>query len=117
MARIQIIAIIASLVFLAYIAYLIVKGRLREEYAIVWVICTAVLVVFSFWRQGLEKISKLFGVYEAPNLVFTAAILAILIYLLHLSVVNSKLQENNKKLAQQLSLLQEKLERLEALQK
>jgi len=112
MARIQIIAIIISLLFLAYISYLIIKGKLREEYAITWIVCTAVLILFSFWRNGLEVMSHLFGVYEAPNLVFTGSILAILIYLLHLSIVNSKLHAANKKLAQELALIKQRLDTL-----
>jgi hypothetical protein len=114
MARIQVIAIVMSILFLIYISYLILKGKLREEYAIVWIVCTVVLLLFSFWRNGLEVVSKLFGVYEAPNLVFTGAILAILVYLLHLSIVSSKLMQNNKKLAQELALIKEKLERIES---
>ena len=112
MARIQIIAILISLLFLAYISYLIIKGKLREEYAITWIVCTAILIAFSFWRNGLEVMSHLFGVYEAPNLVFTGSIFAILIYLLHLSVVNSKLQTSNKKLTQEIALLKQRLNEL-----
>jgi hypothetical protein len=109
MDRIQIIAILASLAFLAFIARLIVRGRLREEYAIIWIVCSLLLIVFSFWRKGLDVISGLVGVYDPPNLVFTGAIFAILVYLLHLSVVVSKLQEQNKTLAQDIALLKEKL--------
>lgn len=112
MARIQIITIIVSLLFLLYVARLIIKGKLREEYAIVWCVCTLILVVFSFWRDGLAVMSKLFGVYEPPNLVFTAAIFAILIYLLHLSVVASKLHKQNKQLAQEMALLKQEFEAL-----
>lgn len=109
MARIQIITIITSLLFLLYIARLIIKGRLREEYSIVWCICTLLLVVFSFWRNGLAVMSKLFGVFEPPNLVFTACIFAILIYLLHLSVVASKLHKQNQQLAQDIALLKQEI--------
>ncbi len=112
MARIQIIAISISALFLLYISYLIIKGRLREEYAITWIACTIILIVFSFWRNGLEIMSHLFGVYEAPNLVFTGAIFAILIYLLHLSVVNSRLHSDNKKLAQEIALLKERINKI-----
>lgn len=108
MGRIQIIAIISSLLFLFYIARLIVKGKLREEYAIMWIICTMVLVLFSFWRDGLVTISNLLGVYAPPNTVFIGAIVAILIYLLHLSIVVSKLQEQNKTLAQDIAMLKQK---------
>jgi hypothetical protein len=110
MVKIQIIAIAVSLLFLLYIIRLILKGKLREEYSIIWISCTLVLIVFSFWREGLEVIAGLLGVYEAPNLVFTGAIFAVFIYLLHLSVVVSKLHKQNKQLAQELALLKEKME-------
>ena len=109
MARIQIITITVSILFLLYISRLIIKGKLREEYSIVWGVCTVILLVFSFWRKGLDVMSKLFGVFEPPNLVFTACIFAILIYLLHLSVVASKLHKQNKQMAQDIALIKEKL--------
>lgn len=114
MARIQIIVIIINLLFLGYIAKLIIKGKLREEYAIVWIVCTLLLIVFSFWRKGLDVMAKMFGVYEPPNLVFTALIFIILIYLLHLSVVASKLHSQNKKIAQEVALLREELKALKS---
>ena len=109
MFRIQVIAIATSILFLLYIVRLIVKGKLREEYSIVWIICTVVLILFSFWRVGLAVVSDLVGVYSPPNLVFIAAIFAVFIYLLHLSVVISKLQAQNKQLAQDVALLKEKM--------
>lgn len=113
MARIQIITIITSLLFLLYIGRLIIKGRLREEYSIVWVACTLILLGFSFWRNGLAVMSKLFGVYEPPNLIFTACIFAILVYLLHLSVVASKLHKQNKQMAQEMALLKQEIKAMQ----
>ena len=110
MARIQIITIFVNFLFLLYIARLIVKGKLREEYAIVWCVATVVLLLFSFWAKGLAILSKLFGVYEPANLLFTGFIFIILIYLLHLSVVNSKLQRNMTRLTQELALMKQQLE-------
>jgi len=110
MEKIQIIAIAISILFLLYIVRLIIKGKLREEYSIVWIVCTIVLVLFSFWRKGLDVVSALIGIYSPPNLVFTAAIFVIFIYLLHLSVVVSKLQSQNKQLAQDIALLKEKID-------
>jgi len=107
--KIQIISITLSLAFLFYIGRLIIKGKLREEYSFVWVFGALMLILFSIWRDGLGVMAKLLGVFDAPNLVFMAAIFAILIYLLHLSVVVSKLQTNNKELAQKLALLDNKL--------
>lgn len=112
MERIQIITIVINLFFLISIARLIVKGKLREEYAIVWLVCTVLLGIFAIWRDGLEVIARLFGVYEAPNLVFTGFIFIILIYLLHISIVNSKLQKNLTKLTQEIALLKQNNEQL-----
>ncbi len=110
--RIQIISIIVSLAFLFYISRLIVKGKLREEYAIFWVVSTILLIGFSFWREGLDIIAELVGVSLAPNLVFTSAIFGILIYLLHLSIVVSQLHDKNKILSQEMALMKEKLNKL-----
>lgn len=110
MERIQILAIVASFVFLCSVLVQIKKGKLREEYAIVWVLSTGVLVVLSFWRSGLDRLGELAGVYEPLNLIFTGAIFTILIYLLHLSVAVSRIQLQNKTLAQELVLLRQKLE-------
>lgn len=111
MERIQIIAIVTSILFLLYIGRLIVKGKLREEYAIFWIVCTLLLIIFSFWTEGFELLAKYLGVHEAPNLIFTGAIFAIFIYLLHLSVVVSGLHRQNKTLAQENALLKQKMEK------
>ena len=109
MEIVQIIAIVASILFILFIARLILRGKLREEYAIIWIVCSILLIVFSFWRSGLDVVSNFIGIKAPPNLVFTGAIFAVLVYLLHLSVVVSKLQEQNKKLAQEIALMNEKL--------
>ena len=113
MTRIQIITIAINFILIAYIARLIAKGKLREEYAIVWCVCTIILVVFSFWTKGLELMSKVFGVFDPPNLVFTAFIFIILIYLLHLSVVSSKSHHSITRLTQEIALMKEKMKREE----
>ena len=114
--RIQVIAIAVSLLFLSYVLWQIKKGRLREEYAFIWILSTIALILFSFWRNGLEVIARTFGVHDPPNLVFAGAIFAILVYLLHLSLAVSKLQMQNKTLAQELALLKEKLQKMNAKQ-
>ena len=111
MLRIQIITIIANILFILYIARLIVKGKLREASDLVWLLCTDFLVVFSFWTDGLELLRRLTGVVVAANLVFTGFIFAILVYLLHLSVVASKLYNDNKKLGQEIALLKEEFKK------
>jgi hypothetical protein len=110
--KIQIIAIIGSLLFLFFISRLIINGKLREEYSIIWICCTIVLIVFAIWRNGIELIANLLGVYYAPALLFLFAIFAIIFFLVHLSVTNSKQQKQIKNLAQEIAILKQNTEKL-----
>ncbi len=110
MSRIQIVIIIINLLFLIYTSRLIIKGKLREEYALIWWVCTGVLLLFSIWTEGLDHLSRLFQVAVPANLVFAGLTFVILIYLLHLSLVNSKLQQNVTRLTQELALMKERME-------
>src|SRR3954462_2789534 len=101
MERIQYVPIIASLSFLGSVLFQIKKGKLREEYAFVWILSTFVLIVLSILRTALDLLAHLFGVYEPLNLIFTGAIFAVLVYLLHLSMTISRLQLQNRTLAQE----------------
>lgn len=112
MARIQLISILTSLLFLVYISRLVIKNRLREEYSIVWLISTIILVFFSFYEDGLYKLAALFGIAIPANLVFAGSIFIILIYLLHLSVATSRLQRQNKQMAQDIALMNKKINEL-----
>ena len=107
--RIQILSIIGSVSFLMLIGRLILKGKLREEYAVIWVVCTVVLLVLSFWRAGLERVAAFFGVYYAPSLIFLGALFGVIVFLVHLSVVATKLEHQNRMLAQELALIRNEL--------
>jgi len=109
---IQLISLLGATLFMIMIFRLIVQGRLREEYSIVWIFCTVILIFFSIWRKGLEKISLLLGVYYPPSLIFLAAIFAIIVFLVHLSVVNSKLQNQIKDLSQEMAYLKKEVQTL-----
>lgn len=108
---IQIISIAVAAVFMFIIFRLIVKGKLREEYSIIWIICTVFFMVFSLWRDGLDLIARLLGVFYPPALLFMGAIFAIILFLVHLSVVSSRQQKQIKELTQELALLKERNER------
>lgn len=107
---IQLISLVGATIFMVMIFRLIIQGRLREEYSIIWILCTIILIVFSIWRRGLDQISLWLGVYYPPSLIFLAAIFAIIIFLVHLSVVNSKLQSQIKTLTQEMAYLKQQQE-------
>lgn len=107
--KIQLLSILGSAIFMIIIFQLVIKGKMREEYSILWILCTILLLVFSFWRDGLDMIAGALGVYYAPSLVFLVGLFVIIIFLVHLSVVNSNQHLQIKNLAQTLALLEKKL--------
>lgn len=107
--RLNLVVIVVSVGFLLYVIRLIMKRRLREEYAIIWFSSTFALSILSFWGNLLDIIAHALGIQYAPALLFIGALFTILIYLLHLSIKVSKLQEQAKNLTQEIALLKEKL--------
>ncbi len=108
--RVSIAAAIASLLLLLVVFELIRSRRLRERYALLWLLTGVVLLVLSVWRGGLNTIAGWFGVTGYPPAVlFAVATLFILAVLLHYSTVISKLADQNVILAQRLALLEQRL--------
>ena len=108
--RISIAAAIASLLLLLVVFELIRSRRLRERYALLWLLTGAVLLVLAAWREGLNTIAGWFGVATYPPAVlFAIATLFILLVLLHYSTVISRLADQNTLLAQRLALLEAEL--------
>ena len=100
----------ASLALLAVVFELIRSRRLRERYALLWLLTGLVLLGLSAWRDGLNTIAGWFGVTGYPPAVlFAVGTLFILVVLLHYSTVISKLSDQNVILAQRIALLEARL--------
>jgi hypothetical protein len=110
--RVSILGAIAAIVLLAIVFELIRRRRLRERYALLWLLTGLVMLALSLWRDGLNTIAGWFGVTQYPPAVlFAAAILFVIVVLLHYSTVISKLADRNTILAQRIALLEERLAR------
>jgi hypothetical protein len=112
--RISIAASIASALLLLVVLELIRGRRLKERYALLWLVTGVVLLVLSAWRGGLNTIAGWLGVSGyPPAILFAAATLFTILVLLHYSTVLSRLTDENVLLAQRLGLLAERVCRLE----
>lgn len=111
--KVSIAASIASILLILVVFELIRSRRLRERYALLWLVTGAVLLVLSAWRDGLNTIARWTGVSYPPALLFAVATLFILVVLLHYSTVISKLSDQATILAQRVGLLEEELRQRE----
>ena len=107
---VSIAAAVASFLLLVVVFELIRSRRLRERYALLWVLTGCVLFALSLWRDGLNTIAAWFGVTSYPPAIIGAVgALFILAVLLHYSTVISRLSDQNTILAQRLALLEQQL--------
>ncbi len=109
----QIIIGILSVILLLGTFELIRKGRLREEYSILWLFTGGVTLVFSFWPNFFlsQFITRITGLYYLSAVV-VIAFLFLLLIVLHFSVVVSKLTDRSKELAQRYALLEHEFKEL-----
>jgi hypothetical protein len=106
-------AALSSLMIFAVIIELIRRGRLREQYALLWLGTASVILVLGLWRDGLNELADALGIAYPPNALFVLAIAFMLLLLLHYSTVISKLSDQSTILAQRVALLEQRLRAVE----
>jgi hypothetical protein len=109
--RIGVIAI-AVLVVLVVVE-LIRRRRLMERYALLWLAAAATLFVLALWQGLLTTLSADVGIRSPPNALFAVGFAFVVVLLLSVSLVISRLSEQNKQLAQRVALLADRLRQLE----
>ena len=108
--KVSIAGAVAAFVLVLVVLELIRSHRLRERYALLWLVTGIVLTILSAWRDGLNTIAGWFGIRSYPPAVlFAVGLLFILAVLLHYSTVISRLSDQNVLLAQRLALLEDEL--------
>jgi hypothetical protein len=105
MTLLNALMILASALVVAAVIELIRRHRLKEKYALLWLLAGVGLVALSFSRGLLEQVSLAVGIYYPPSLLFLAAFGFLTLINLHYSTVISSLTERSNRLAQQVALL------------
>jgi hypothetical protein len=104
------LSIAVTFALLLLVFELVRRKRLSERYAILWLLAAATLFVLAAWKGLLTSLSHDVGISYPPSALFAVAIGLIAMILLNFSLVVSRLSDQNKILAQRLSLLQHRLE-------
>jgi hypothetical protein len=105
--RVTLFSICASAGFLLYILEMVRRRKLREEYSILWLAGSVVILILSLKQDWLVVLSHAVGVVYPPSFLFLVGILFILLILIHFSIAISKLHQMNKKMAQELAMMKE----------
>lgn len=108
--RIQYIAIAGCLLLIAGVIEAIRRGRLREEYAFIWLGSAIVALVMSIWRGAFDALARFLGIAYGPALLILVILVFGFVFLVHFSIIVSKLTDENKRLAQEMAILTKRVE-------
>ena len=101
------------LILLTTILVMVRRRTLRGKYALLWVTVGIGLVPFVATPGALDWLARTIGVSYKPVLYLLSFIGFLFLLSIHFSFELSRLEERNRTLAEQVALLQERLERVE----
>ncbi len=109
-----IFALAACLLLVVFLVWLLRTRRLREKYAITWLVVGLGVCVFGAFPTAVEWMADLVGVETPSNLLFALALIVLLIVCIQLSTEITTLEEETRTLAEEVALLRYDVEQLAA---
>lgn len=109
MSRAQIVVFITSLIVTGFVVEQVRRRRLAVEYSLIWIVAGLGMIFFSLWKNGIEYLAGLMGIYYAPSAIFVVFGVLVFVLCIHFSLAISKLSSNNRVLIQRIALLEDEL--------
>lgn len=106
--------IILALLTLALILWMLVTRRLREKYAVMWIVIALCVLILGLFPQLLLWATTLLGVQIPANLLFALAIVLLLGVSLHLSWELSQAEDEIRRVAEEAAISRAELDQLRA---
>lgn len=98
--------------FLIVVLEFVRTRKLKEQYSLLWLLIGGIMILLTLWRNLLNKLASLLGIYYPPSLLFVVGILFSFALILHYSVIISRLHTQNVKMAQEIGVMNKKIEDL-----
>ena len=112
--RVQLVALVISVALLVVVLELVRRRKLVEEYSLLWIGASLVLLTLSIWRGFLDRAAAMLGIYYPPSLVLMGLVLLIFVALLALSVILSAQQRRIESLTEESAVLAAEIRDLRA---
>ena len=100
----QVLVVIIALGAFASVLLLVRRRRLKERYALIWLLVGVGMVILVLARPLLDSLSEALGIESGTTTLFLLAILVILGILLQMSMSLSDLEDKLRDLAEALAL-------------
>jgi len=89
---------------LVLVLVLVRRQRLKERFAIIWLVVAAGMVLLAVFRPLLDRLSDALGIQSGTTTVFLLAVLVILAVQLQLSIALSRIEETVRDLSEAVAL-------------
>ncbi len=111
--NLKIVLIIIVIMYIFFILKAVKRKNMRINYLIFWSITGVALIILLLAPNFVENISNLLGFGLPINMIFSMAIFIILYLIFDLTRLISKEQNKNINLTQEISILKQRIEKLE----
>jgi hypothetical protein len=105
-----ILGFVGSLTTLLLLFELLRRRRLREKYAVFWVVVALLTLVVAIFPSTLAAVADLVGVSVPSNLLFFVASMVLLGVSIHHSYELGRLEERTRTLAEEIALMRLELD-------
>lgn len=105
-------AFVVAFVIVALVVELVRRKKLREKYAVLWLVIGIATLVLAAFPGLLYIVAALVGIQLPSNLLFVLSILLLLGVCLHLSWEISVIEDETRTLAEEVAILRTQIEKL-----
>ena len=107
----NILAAIAALITFVFVIDLLRRGVLREKYAVLWLFFSGAALLLAIFPAVLVWLTGVLGVAEPVNLLFFVTIVLLVLVSIQLSYELSRHEARIRRLAEEVALLKEGINR------
>ncbi len=112
-SRLTIVSVVVALAALVLVFELLRRRRLREKYAVIWVLISLGTLVVAVFPALLGWTARLVGIQTPSNLLFFASLVILFAVSLQLSREVGLLEEQSRRLAEEVGSLRLRMDAVE----
>ncbi len=102
---VQWFAVVAGAITIIGMFELLRRQHVKEKYAVLWFVSGIAIAVLALFPVVLDDLADALHIASGPNLLFLLVLIAVGLVCVHLSVAVSRLEEQNRTLAEEVGLM------------